>query len=262
MSKLHEAKKSAIQSLLAFMRRSKVNQFLVGYSAFFGLGLVVYLSITQLIIPTYYAVAPARSFVDYYYARVADTPVGTEPQLTLCRKLNYDNVKIEAVRTFIYHTDNNNKETVGEYAFEANVSQGESDNNCINVRLKGQPMVAGTYSTSTSVEFFVGGHRKTYSYNSNQYKMIAVETTDEEKIQQLQKQIDELRAESDKPITGNAPRVDPAPEKPQSAAPSTSPPIADAPGNSSPPKDNTETPPPQDNSLFGQVNRLLRSIGF
>lgn len=261
MSKLHKAKVSAIQSLLAFMRRSKVNQFLVGYGAFFGLGLVVYLSIVGLIIPTYYSLAPARSFVDYYYARVADTPVGTEPQLTLCRRINYDNVKIEAVRTFIYHTENN-KETVGEYEFDANVSQGESDNNCINVRLKGQPMVAGTYSTSTSVEFFVGGHRKTYSYNSNQYKMIAVETTDEEKIQQLQKQIDELRAESDKPITGNAPRVDPAPEKPQSAAPSASPPIAAAPNNSTPPKNETQTPPQQDNSLFGQVNKILRGIGL
>ena len=263
MSKLTDAKQSAFKKLLAFMRKSKVNRFLVGYGAFFGLGLVIYLSIIGLIIPTYYAFAPPRSFVDYYYARVADTPVGTEPQLTLCRKINYDNVKISAVRTFIYHTDADNKETVGEYSFDANVSQAESTGNCVNVRLKGQPMTAGTYSTSTSIEFFVGGHRKTYSYNSNQYKMIEVETTDEEKIQQLQKQIDEINDKSGQSGSTTAPRVDPTPAAPQSAAPVQDQPIAAAPSNPTPAPTEPTTPAPQpDNSILGRVNQLLRGIGL
>lgn len=262
MSKVGEVKRSAFKSMLAFMRKSKVNQFLVGYGAFFGLGMIIYLSVVGLIIPTYYAFAPPRSFVDYYYARVADTPVGTEPQLTLCRHINYDNVKISAVRTFIYHTDNQNQETVGEYSFDANVSQAESTGNCVNVRLKGQPQTAGTYSTSTSIEFFVGGHRKTYSYNSNQYKMIAVETTDEEKIQQLQKQIDELNQKTGTAPSTDAPRVDPTPT---SSTPVQEPPIAAAPAPQSQPAATpapTQSTPEPDNSLLGRVNQLLRGLGL
>ncbi len=205
MNKITEVKQSAFKGLLDFMRRSRVNRFLVGYGAFFGLAMLIYLSIVGLIIPTYYAFAPPRSFVDFYYARVADTQVGTEPQLTLCRRINYDNVKISAVRTFIQHEKNGTSETVGEYSFDATVSQGESDSNCINVRLKGQPQVAGTYSTSTSVEFCVGGHRKTYSYNSNEYKMLPVKQTDKERIDDLQRQIDEIKGAEAEGTTQSAP---------------------------------------------------------
>ena len=49
----------------------------------------------------YFRVAPAENFLDYYYAKVDDTPVGTEPLMTLCRRVEYDGIKIEGFRTFI-----------------------------------------------------------------------------------------------------------------------------------------------------------------
>lgn len=252
MNKARDVKQSAFKGILNFMRRSKINHFLVGYSAFFGLAMLVYLTIIGLIIPTYYAVAPARSFVDYYYARVADTPVGTEPQLTLCRRINYDDVKIEAVRTFIYHTENGS-EIVGEYEFDANVSQGESDNNCINVRLKGQPMVAGNYSTSTSIEFYVGGFRKTYSYNSNEYKMTPIAQSSEERIKDLQRQIDDINRTSD---ADNAQSYSETPSsQPQQPQNSTKAQVKPLPATEAPPKKDQPT-------ILGGINQILRGLGL
>lgn len=262
MNRVSEAKRSAFKSILAFMRRSKVNQFLVGYGAFFGLAMIIYISIVSLIVPTYYALAPARSFVDYYYARVADSPVGTEPQLTLCRKINYDNVKISGVRTFIYHTDDKNQESVAEYSFDANVSKDESTGNCVTVRLKGQPMVAGTYSTSTSVEFFVGGHRKTYSYQSNQYKMTPIEQSAEERIKDLQRQIDDINKTAPAGSSQSTNRAPAAavPQQQTTQVPSQS---QGKPQNTPKPADPAETPPQAERpTILGRVNQLLRGLGL
>lgn len=266
MSKIAEAKRSAFKKMLEFVRKSPVNKFLVGYGAFFGLGLLVYLSVVSVIIPTYYAFAPARSFVDYYYARVADTPVGTEPQLTLCRRINYDNVKISAVRTFIKHENGTNQETVGEYRFDANVSTAESTGNCVNVRLKGQPQVAGTYSTSTSIEFYVGGHRKTYSYNSNQYKMTPVEQSDEDRIKDLQRQIDEIKSISSNSGTQQSAPQPAAPQQQQQVATVPTQPSQPVqqpqPQPQTPSRPSTPEPEPSNPGILGGINQLLRGLGL
>lgn len=262
MSKIREVKRSAFKKMLEFIRKSPVNKFLVGYGALFGLGLVIYLSVVGLIIPAYYAFAPARSFVDYYYARVADTPVGTEPQLTLCRRINYDNVRIDAVRTFIKHEDANNQETVAEYRFDANVSTAESTGNCVNVRLKGQPQVAGTYSTSTSIEFFVGGHRKTYSYNSNQYKMTPVQQSDEERIKDLQRQIDEIKSVSSNSGTQQSTPQPAAPQQQQQVATAPTQPSQPAQQPQTPSQPTTPEPEPANPGILGGINQLLRGLGL
>lgn len=48
--------------------------FMLAFYAIFWVG-------TQL----YYRFAPSENFLNYYYAKVDDTPVGTEPLMTLCR---------------------------------------------------------------------------------------------------------------------------------------------------------------------------------
>lgn len=264
MKQLDHVRQSVFSAILRFMRYSAVNRFMVGYGAFFGIGLLMYFTITSLVVPTYYALAPARSFVDYYYARVADTPVGTEPQMTLCRRINYDAIRIDAVRTFIYVEKDGKESQVTDYNFKANISQGESSGNCINVRLRGQPMEEGTYRTITSIEFYVHGHRKTYSYNSNQYKMLPEERTDEQRINELQRQIDEIKGVDATIITPSAPITQPveaprqqsanvAPQQPTQTAQTT--------------QDTTEVakadePKEPQSDVLGLVNGLLYRLGL
>lgn len=273
MKKSKGLKQTAAQKVLNFMRQSKANRFLVGYATFFGTGMLIYFSIVSLIIPTYFAFAPARSFVDYYYARVADTPVGTEPQMTLCRRINYDAIRIEAVRTFIYVDKGGKEEQVKDYPFNASVSQGESDSNCITVRLKGQPQVPGTYRTVTSITFSVQGHRKSYSYDSNQYKMIEVEQTDDERIKELQRQIDAIKEDQSPGTTQSAPSSQPAPTQQQQTAQnstnntskqqnqsSSGGSSGNSGGNNG--SGNGDTDPGSDPGLLGTVNQILNGLGL
>lgn len=273
MKKSKTLKQNAAQKVLNFMRQSKANRFLVGYATFFGTGMLIYFSIVGLIIPTYFAFAPARSFVDYYYARVADTPVGTEPQMTLCRRINYDAIRIEAVRTFIYIDKGGKEEQVKDYPFNASVSQGETDGNCITVRLKGQPMVAGTYRTVTSITFSVQGHRKSYSYDSNQYKMIPVEQSDDERIKELQRQIDEIKGTRPTGSTQSAPVQQSPPTQQQQVSQNSTGSTSKSQNqsNSSGSSGNSggnngtgggDTDPGSDPGLLGTVNQILNGLGL
>lgn len=144
----------------------------------------------------YFKYAPSEQFLDFYYAKVDDTPIGTEPLMTLCRRINYDGIRIEAYRTFIqFQGDDEKPVTVGEYNFEANVERGDS--NCTNVRLEKQPQRVGKYEAFTEYVFYVNGNRKAGSFRTNQYQMTAITLSADEQIKSLQKQIELLEAQLD-----------------------------------------------------------------
>lgn len=141
----------------------------------------------------YYGLMPGNHFLNYYYAKVDDTPVGTDPLATLCRRVSTEGIQISAFRTFIQYEDSTGKQqVVGEYRFDAGVEQGDS--NCQNVRLSKQPQREGTYSVHTEYEFYVSGYRKTGSYDTNQYKMTPTTMSLQDQIQTLQGQIDILKS--------------------------------------------------------------------
>lgn len=162
--------------------------------AFFSLSFFAIFWVGQQL---YYKYAPADQFLDFYYAKVDDTTIGTEPLMALCRRINYSGIRIEAYRTFIeFQGENADKAvTVGEYNFEANVERG--DGNCTNVRLKKQPQKVGTYKAYTEYVFYVNGNRKSGNYETNQYKMTALTLTADEQINALQTQIELLQAQID-----------------------------------------------------------------
>ena len=139
----------------------------------------------------YFKYAPAENFLNYYYAKVDDTPVGTEPLMTLCRRVDYDGIKIEGFRTFISYEDNGKSTQVAEYNFEANVEKG--DGNYTNIRLKKQPQREGTYRAHTEYTFYVNGQRKAGQYDTNQYKMTPTNDSINDQIDALQAQIDALK---------------------------------------------------------------------
>lgn len=141
----------------------------------------------------YYAFMPGNHFLNYYYAKVDDTPVGTDPLATLCRRVSTEGIQISAFRTFIQYEDTTGKQSVvGEYRFDAGVEQGDS--NCQNVRLAKQPQREGTYSVHTEYEFYVSGYRKTGSYDTNRYKMTPTVVSLDDQIKALQAQIEILKA--------------------------------------------------------------------
>ena len=153
--------------------------------AFFALSFLAVFWVGQQL---YYKYAPSDHFLDFYYAKVDDTQIGTAPLMTLCRRINYTGIRIEAYRTFIQFQGEDKKPvTVGEYNFEANVEKG--DGNCTNVRLLKQPQREGTYKAFTEYAFWVNGNRKTGSYETNEYKMTPIALTQSEQINALQEQI-------------------------------------------------------------------------
>lgn len=145
----------------------------------------------------YFKYAPASNFLDFYYVKVDDTPVGTEPLLTLCRRVNTEGIKISAVRSFIQFkdADDNAGQVRAEYQFDAGIEK--RDTNCQNLRLKKQPQVAGDYVVHTEYEFYINGNRKSDSYDSNRYKMTPISLSLDEQVKALQLQIDELNRQID-----------------------------------------------------------------
>lgn len=145
----------------------------------------------------YYKYAPASNFLDFYYVKVDDTPVGTEPLLTLCRRVNTEGIKIAAVRSFIQYKDENDNvgQVQAEYQFDAGIEK--RDTNCQNLRLKKQPQIAGDYVVHTEYEFYINGNRKSDSYDSNRYKMTPVTLSLDEQVKALQLQIDDLNRQID-----------------------------------------------------------------
>ena len=176
--------------------------------AFFMLSFFVIFWVGQQL---YFRFAPAENFLNYYYAKVDDTPVGTEPLATLCRRVSTEGIKIEAVRTFIKFEDVTGKPTtVGEYQFTAGVEQLPDGTNCQNLRLRKQPQVQGTYSAHTEYVFYINGYRKSGSYDTNKYKMTETQQSLDLQIKTLQDQIDILRqqlsnAGGDTTTTGSSP---------------------------------------------------------
>lgn len=168
------------------MRLPRIAFFALSFYAIFWVG-------QQL----YFKYAPADQFLDFYYSKVDDTPVGTDPLMTLCRRVASEGIKISATRTFIEYLDEKDqKGTVcAEYQFDAGIEKRET--NCQPLRLKNQPQVAGTYRVHTEYEFYINGNRKSGSYDSNQYKMTAITLSTDEQINALQRQIELLQAQID-----------------------------------------------------------------
>lgn len=195
------APRTKVQVILGVMlnllkKVPRIALFMVSFFAIFWVG-------QQL----YYRFAPAETFLNYYYAKVDDTPVGTEPLATLCRRVSTQGVRIEAVRTFIKYEDVSGKPSVaGEYQFSAGVEQQEVGTNCQNVRLRRQPQVQGTFSAHTEYVFYINGYRKSGSYDTNKYKMTPTAQSLEAQVKSLQDQIDILKRQMEsaavEPSTG------------------------------------------------------------
>lgn len=185
--------------------------FMLAFYAIFWVG-------TQL----YYRFAPSENFLNYYYAKVDDTPVGTEPLMTLCRRVEFDGIKIDAYRTFIYYEAGGKTTQVAEYNFEANVEKG--DGNCTNIRLKNQPQREGTYRAHTEYVFYVDGVKKAGQYDTNQYKMTPTSLSLQAQIEALQAQIDALKAQliSQGETVPETPTVDDSDQSSSTSSPQSS----------------------------------------
>jgi hypothetical protein len=166
------------------MKLPRIAFFILSFYAIFWVG-------QQL----YFKYAPADHFLDFYYAKVDDTPIGTEPLMTLCRRVNTEGIKIAAVRSFIQcqSADSERGEVVAEYQFDAGIEKLET--NCQTLRLGNQPQVVGSYRVHTEFEFYINGNRKSGAYDTNKYNMTPLTLSVDEQIDELQREIRLLEAQ-------------------------------------------------------------------
>ena len=186
--------------------------------AFFVLSLYAIFFVGQQL---YYRYAPADHFLDFYYAKVDDTPIGTDPLMTLCRRVNTEGIRIAAVRSFIQYDgeDDTRGQVVAEYQFDAGIEK--MDTNCQTLRLRNQPQVAGAYRVHTEFKFYVNGNRKSGAYDTNRYMMTPVQLTIDEQITELQNQIRLLEAQIDALRAETGTTTQTTPPEPSQSAPTT-----------------------------------------
>lgn len=143
----------------------------------------------------YYRFMPANYFLNYYKAEAHNVEVGENGHMTLCRSKHYSNFKLEATRTFLKQDPQKNNDFVPayEYRFEPIIENGAECQDIVIPPTR-QPQEPGTYYIHTEADFYVNGYRKTISYDSTRYKVIENDRSIQQRIDDLQRQIDTLRA--------------------------------------------------------------------
>lgn len=264
-------------------RRTRIARLLVdtgrlffrrfGYIAIFAVSLYIVGYISQL---AYYRFMPGRWFLGVSAARVSDAQVSEELSLTLCRTTRYPNIKGASTRSFYQYLDGGKLSPAGDYEFTATY---ESDKNCqvIHIPASKHPEKAGDYYIHTDITFIVyeGSHgfKKVVSYDTNRFHIYDTTRSLRQQIQDLQSQLDALRAELS--ITDRGPKpsnTEPdiaGRSKPTSATAPTSkkpPAPSNATGGSATAQTNPASPPSSDSqSLPDQIPGLggvLRLIGL
>lgn len=259
---------SKLEKVYQFMGRSSFNRRLVGtligillIGGFYIIGTGVTHSVQDTIARNERAAdiqrvkdASPEEYVNFYSVKVDDTPIGDDPNLTLCRKLGHGTVKVDAVRTFIRY-ESGREVQVETRPFEASIEESITNTDCTTVPLRGQPQVVGEYSIFTDYCFNVEVHqeiiKKCDNYSSNKYKI-----TDD--VQQLKQRIEDLQQEYDRRLSNSQSA---AASQSESIAQSTPPESANQGAQSSPQQNTaggstggndqgvTTTPPPRNTGL-------------
>lgn len=214
-----------------------------------AIGFILFAGLAFVSASAYYRFVPGKWFIDYYYVKADDTAVGLDVQVTVCRKVRANNLRINATRTFLSRQVDGKFQPVGEYQFEAGVEQ-LTDTNCQPIRIaaKDHPQQAGTYKFVTEADFEVNHNRKVIRYESNEYKLTATPQSLVDEIKRLEAQIEELRKRIPDGFSG----LTPADGNPNLDARTVVPltpaqPSAEqrtAPSNNSQPQGSSSPPPP------------------
>lgn len=160
------------------------------------IGFVIASALALLGAKLYYRFMPGDWFLNYYYIKVDDSVIGSDVQMTLCRKIRYEKAHINATRTFILKNEQGVFAPVANYDFDAEIER-LPNTNCAPLRIGAEdhPQQSGTYKFITEADFQVNGNRKTIRYESNEYKISETTQSIQDRIDELQRQIDDLKAQ-------------------------------------------------------------------
>lgn len=140
----------------------------------------------------YYRFAPPKWFLNYYSVHVSNASVDEDVPFTVCRQKRYPNLYIGASRTFFLITEDEKDTPVGEYKFDAIIEEGTECQN-IHISKDVHPQKPGTYYAHTEAEFWVNGHRKVISYDTNYYEIDDTQESLERRIEQLERELAKLK---------------------------------------------------------------------
>lgn len=152
-------------------------------------GFIVFAALAAAVQNVYYRVLPGSWFLNYYYAKVDNALVGQNVQMTLCRTKRIDYIQAEATRLFISTTDGR---SISEYRFNLTID-GQERCTSVQIPVSRQPQIPGTYIIRTSGAFYVQGNRKTFNYSSLPYVVSVIPGSVQDRINQLQQQINDLQ---------------------------------------------------------------------
>lgn len=176
------------------------------------------------LVQLYYFAMPGSWFLRYESAQVQSAFEGEPVVATICRTRLIGAVKADATRTF-YRSDSYGQgyKSVGTYSFEPTIEAGDR---CVDVTVTPERFThtAGYWKYHTDLNFKVGGYEKTTSFDSNVYRILPKPTNQELqiqlelKIQDLQRQLDELKVSA-----ANMPAIEaPTPDTARTNQPTTS----------------------------------------
>jgi hypothetical protein len=178
-------------------RWAKAAAISVYYRSVYGFFLFAATLALFYVVQFLYFQLPASWFLDYYRAEVTSTVEGQDVPVELCRVKRYDNIQASATRTF-YKADPARQNvpttyrTIGSYEYHFKVEAGPE---CQSVFIRtGQfKHTPGTWRMHTDVTFKVNGVEKTTSYDSSAPYVIYPAPSVAEQQVRLQEQIDELQ---------------------------------------------------------------------
>lgn len=185
--------------------------------------------------------APGVAFLRYDDATAQPTFAGQAVPVELCRtRLSpfVGAIEAHATRTF-YRADKLSGPftSVGQYEFNPDI---EDSDKCVSVPIKPEHFkhFAGYWKFHTDLTFTINGYDKTTKYDSNIYQVFPAQTNAQqqlqlqERIDDLQRQLDQLRADTNTTpaITRSSGNTNPT----TPAATTSEPPEADAAGTNTP----------------------------
>lgn len=160
----------------------------IPYVAIFSLSLYVLINLATW---SYYRFMPGSWFLDVQGTpHIADGNVSDTLTLTFCRSTRYPNISALGARSY-YLVADNHKTAAGSYRFAPRFEQQDG---CqyISVPPDKHPQKAGTYLAHTELTFKVRGHEKTVKYDTNTFRLTDTRQSLEDRIKELQRQIDDL----------------------------------------------------------------------
>lgn len=185
-----------IKNFLFKVRRLIIAGAIVLYKRAFRIATAIFAVYIIILVTqaSYYRFMPGSWFINVTQQPFVSNAKVSDPLLMkFCRDTRAANIKALGVRSF-YSIISNGQVSAGHYDFSAVI---EKVDHCQYIRIpqNKHPQAAGNYVSHTDLTFYVEGHKKIVSYETNQFVLSDTKESLENQIKDLQNQIQQLRGQ-------------------------------------------------------------------